>query len=147
MTDDLASVEQTQLESVVPSEASALTPEPAPEQTAAPEQTGEPMEVVSVDELLERLTADLETEEPQETEPAPAEVSQEPVEPAVVQVEGMNQVLGHMEVIEAELVHPALETPFEDYTVSEGLLLLLLVLLLLSWCVRMIKGGFSWLLW
>ena len=143
MSEDLTSVEQAQPEPSVP----VPMPEPTPIQTAAPEQTAEPVEVVSVDELVDRLTAGLETEAPEETEPVPAEVSQEPAEPAVVQVEGMDQLLDHMEVIEAELVHPALETPFEDYTVSEGLLLLLLVLLLLSWCVRMIKGGFSWLLW
>lgn len=143
MSEALTSVEQAQPEPSVP----VPMPEPTPIQTAAPEQTAEPVEVVSVDELVDRLTAGLEAEAPEETEPAPAELSQEPAEPAVVQVEGMDQLLKHMEVIEGELVHPALETPFEDYTVSEGLLLLLLVLLLLSWCVRMIKGGFSWLLW
>ena len=143
MSEDLTSVEQVPQETGVP----VPTPEPTPIQSAAPEQTAEPVEVVSVDELVDRLTAGLEAEAPEETEPAPAEVSQEPAEPAVVQVEGMDQLLDHMEVMEAEMVNPALETPFEDYTVSEGLLLLLLVLLLLSWCVRMIKGGFSWLLW
>lgn len=130
MTEDLTSVNQTG----APSETSVPTPE------ASPEQTAEPVQVVSVDELVERLTAAMETEEPAEPEAVPAE-------PVAAQVEGMDQLLEHMEVIEGELVHPALETPFEDYTVSEGLLLLLLVLLLLSWCVRMIKGGFSWLLW
>lgn len=134
MTEDLTSVEQHQPETGAPSETPVPMPEPAPEQTA------EPVQVVPVDELVDLLTAGMEAEEPVETEPVPAE-------PAVVQVEGMDQLLDHMEVIEAELVHPALETPFEDYSVSEGLLLLLLVLLLLSWCVKMIKGGFSWLLW
>lgn len=128
MTEDLTSVEQTQLVTGAPSET------PVPMSEASPEQTVEPVQVVSVDELVERLTTAMETETV-------------PSEPAAVQVEGMDQLLEHMEVIEGELVHPALETPFEDYSVSEGLLLLLLVLLLLSWCVRMIKGGFSWLLW
>ena len=42
--------------------------------------------------------------------------------------------------------HPLLTTNFEDYTVAEGLLLSLLLCVVGSWCVRMIKGGFSWLL-
>ena len=43
--------------------------------------------------------------------------------------------------------HPLMETPFEEYTVLEGLLLVLVLwLVVLNPCIRMIKGGFSWLL-
>ena len=43
--------------------------------------------------------------------------------------------------------HPLLTTPFADYTVTEGLLLLALLLAVVKSCVRMLKGGFSWLGW
>ena len=74
-------------------------------------------------------------------------VLSEPVEAGPMEIVGMDQVLKRLETIEAVMVHPALETPFAEYTVTEGLLLLLLVLVIASWCVKMIKGGFSWLLW
>lgn len=38
-----------------------------------------------------------------------------------------------------------LDTPLEEYTVSEGLLLMILFTLFVSACWRMIKGAFSWL--
>lgn len=41
--------------------------------------------------------------------------------------------------------HPMLTTSFEDYTVTEGLLLLLLLSLFACVCFRLLKGGFSWL--
>lgn len=41
--------------------------------------------------------------------------------------------------------HPALTTSFADYTVSEALLLFLLLAAFLSACARMLRGGFSWL--
>ena len=44
-----------------------------------------------------------------------------------------------------ELDRPFLTTSFEDYTVSEGLLLLILVLAVVMICVKMLKGGFYWL--
>ena len=40
---------------------------------------------------------------------------------------------------------PFLETQFDDYSVTEGLLLALVLLAFLSACVRIIKEGFSWL--
>lgn len=43
------------------------------------------------------------------------------------------------------LHRPALDTPFEEYTVSEALLLLILLTLVVRSCINMIKGGFSWL--
>ena len=49
--------------------------------------------------------------------------------------------------IKTAVVHPMMETPFADYSVTEGLLLVLVLwLAVLNPCIRMIKGGFSWLL-
>ena len=115
---------------------------PVEESAPAAEPT-QPVDVVSVDELLDRLTSETETAE---EDPAAAE-EELPVDTGPMEIAGMDQVLQHLETMEATMVHPALETPFEEYTVTEGLLLLLLVLVIVSWCVKMIKGGFSWLLW
>ena len=41
---------------------------------------------------------------------------------------------------------PFLYTPLDDYTVSEGLLLLIVVILFLNMLGRALKEGFSWLL-
>lgn len=41
---------------------------------------------------------------------------------------------------------PFLTTRFEEYSVTEGLLLMLLLFCFISSCVRMLKGGFAWLL-
>ena len=41
--------------------------------------------------------------------------------------------------------HPFLTTDFSDYSVSEGLLLLLLLFAVISFCVKLLKGGFYWL--
>lgn len=41
--------------------------------------------------------------------------------------------------------HPAMTTPFEYYSVTEAALVLLMVLETIKLCIRMIKGGFSWL--
>lgn len=38
-----------------------------------------------------------------------------------------------------------LEKPFSDYTVTEGLLLIIVLLLVLSQLMRAAKGGFHWL--
>jgi len=40
---------------------------------------------------------------------------------------------------------PFLTTSFEEYSVTEGLLLMLLILAVVMICVKMIKGGFYWL--
>ena len=40
---------------------------------------------------------------------------------------------------------PFLTTSFEEYSVSEGLLLMLLLALFVSLCWKMLKGGFYWL--
>lgn len=43
-------------------------------------------------------------------------------------------------------VHTAMDTPIEEYTVVEGLLLLLVVCVVVSWVAKIIRRGFSWLL-
>lgn len=125
--------------------------EPAPAPASEPEPT-QPVEVVSVDELVDRLTdAAAGTEDAAITQEPAAEDSEElvsePVDTGPLEIAGMDQVVRHLETMETTLVHSALDTPFEEYTVTEGLLLLLLVLLVVSQCMKMIKGGFSWLLW
>lgn len=52
---------------------------------------------------------------------------------------------GYTETVALTVDHPALTTSFEDYTVSEALLLLLLLFAFVSACARMLRGGFSWL--
>ena len=42
-------------------------------------------------------------------------------------------------------VHPAMTTPFVDYTVTEALLLFCLLFAFAAACVRILKGGFPWL--
>lgn len=41
--------------------------------------------------------------------------------------------------------HPAMTTPFTDYTVTEALLLFCLLFAFAAACVRILKGGFPWL--
>lgn len=36
-------------------------------------------------------------------------------------------------------------TPIDDYTVTEGLLLCILIVLIVQWLIRILKGGFWWL--
>ena len=50
-----------------------------------------------------------------------------------------------MDSVQQGLDHPAMTTSFQDYTVTEGLLLLLLLGAFVAACARMLKEGFSWL--
>lgn len=52
---------------------------------------------------------------------------------------------GPVVIVQEPPPRPLLTTPFSDYTVTEGLLLLLLLCLVAQSCIRMLKGGFSWL--
>lgn len=138
-------------------------PEPAPTQTPVLELPPDynpdapPLEVISVDELLERLQGEEET--PQEStasEPLPAD----PGDTLAVEIDpGTLAVLDRLSDIKRELVlvsdqladiqlhqiRPVLTTSFEDYTVMEGLLLLLLLAAFAAACVKILKGGLSWL--
>ena len=139
-----------------PAPASELEPMPDPDPVPEPEVPAAPVEVITVEDLLNRITGgNGETEEPlQETEEdagteAPAESSEAlPAEGAFegpVEVVGMDTVLERLETIQVAVDHPMLETPFADYTVVEGLLLLLLLSVFAAACVKMLKGGFAWL--
>ena len=71
-----------------------------------------------------------------------------PVEEALegpIEVIGMDTVLKRLEILQGVEDHPMLTTPFDDYTVTEGLLLLLLLSVFLSVCAKLLKGGFAWL--
>lgn len=63
--------------------------------------------------------------------------------------EGMTgDVDGIQEAVEGvrqALEHPVMTTSFQDYTVTEGLLLLLLLSAFIAACAKMLKEGFSWL--
>ena len=62
--------------------------------------------------------------------------------------EGLTERLSlrqQLERLEQTADHPMLATSFQDYTVTEGLLLALLLSVFISACVKMLKGGFAWL--
>ena len=59
----------------------------------------------------------------------------------------MDKLLTYAETVQQTLDHPALTTSFQDYTVTEGLLLLILLAAFAAACIRILKGGFSWLRW
>lgn len=149
-------------------------PDPAPDPTPPPvletppegEPAADPVEVISVDELLERLTQqeDAGVESPPE-EVVDAGAADIPVDPDPVslvldQVVGkllemgidLGKIEGHLKEIKTEVTvvadtvdHPALTTSFAEYTVTEALLLFLLLAAFLSACARMLRGGLLWL--
>ena len=98
-------------------------------------ETTSPVEVISVEDLLDHLAAAQEvTTEEEEAPPEPLEVA------------GTAETLQILQEIRQEVTaHPLLTTPFADYTVTEGLLLLLFLAVFLSWCGKMMRSGFSWL--
>lgn len=118
----------------------------------APEDPPVITEVISVDELLERLTLFIESQKEQEDEEA---IIEEPVEedPAPVEVfltdalyiDGIPELQTSLEAIQESVDHSFLTTPFEDYTTTEGLLLVFLILLFLCFCAKLLRGAFSWL--
>ena len=128
-------------------------PEPDPELPSEPEPAN-PLTVVSVDELIDRLVQSGQ-EEAEESPPADADelpeegdqtgdISTE-VDTGPMEIKGMDKLLTYAETVQQTLDHPALTTSFQDYTVTEGLLLL--ILLAAFACIRILKGGFSWLRW
>ena len=129
------------------------------------------MVVISVDEILNRLEArQAETRNAQEVAvlqdlPVPVEGGEITVIQEAVQAllsyfqESDNSLLSTIRdntgatkniatEIKASLAHPLLGTPFEQYTVIEGLLLVLVLWhVIVNPCIKMIKGGFSWFMW
>ena len=62
------------------------------------------------------------------------------------QSEPVTEVIQVIEIVELE--RPFMTTSFEDYTVTEGLLLLLLLFLFVKeFILKLLKGVFSWLNW
>ena len=62
------------------------------------------------------------------------------------QAEPVVEVIQVIEI--TDLDRPLMTTNFEDYTVTEGLLLLLLLFLFVKeFILKPLKGGFSWLFW
>ncbi len=140
------------------------TPEPTPSPTPAPavDQESAPP-VISVDDLLELLQGEDAAPAPSDelpTEELPAAEAVAPYDVPAVElgadalaiidaVRGMRNELilisDQLTEIQMTMDHPLLTTPFEDYTVSEGLLLLLLLAAFLSACCRLLRGGFKWL--
>ena len=131
------------------------TPPPVLELPPDDEPDAPPVEVISVEELLERLQT--ETGEPEES-PPPASAG--PGDTVAVEIDpGTLAVLDRLSGIQRELVQVSdqvadiqlhqiravLTTSFADYTVTEALLLFLLLAAFLSACARMLRGGLLWL--
>lgn len=142
-----------------PSPDPAPAPEPTPAPNPAPEpEPADPVTVVSVDELIDRLvqSTDPGEEAVDPDEPIPEEPVEETgegdillpeVDAGPMEIKGMDKLLTYAETIQQTLDHPALTTSFRDYTVTEGLLLFILLAAFAAACVRILKGGFSWLRW
>lgn len=168
MTDDIFETLEDLNEgftSLDPEPAPAPEPEPdlapPPEPDPEPEAPAGPVEVITVDDLLDRITGgsqdeeaagDGETEVPSQEEegtPLPGgDTELPPTEGTLegpIEVVGMDIALKRLEALQGVEDHPMMETPFEDYTVTEGLLLLLLLSVFVSICAKLLKGGFAWL--
>lgn len=49
-------------------------------------------------------------------------------------------------IVEAvDLDRPFMTTPFSEYSVLEGMLLLLVLITVIQMCIKIVKGGFWWL--
>ena len=162
-------MEEPETEELVPEE-SAPEEDPGADEAPFSEAESEepaPVEVISVEELLERLTASAEPEEGEAGEEAsepdeeadgenlPEEAEPEELPPPILEVtgqdggpvvvQGMEDAALSLEALQDTAIHPALTTPFEEYTVTEALLLLILLALFVSACARLLRGGFTWL--
>lgn len=142
---------------------STLEPQPTPEPVVPP------VEVITVDELVDRITqSGSASEEPGEL--AEGDSSEALADVPVVDPDPvsliLDQVLGKLvdvvidlgeikkdtgkiqentAAIAETLDHPALTTSFSDYTVTEALLLFLFLSAFIAACARMLRGGLSWL--
>ncbi len=141
-------------------ESEPTEPDPAPPPEPEPEVPAAPVEVITVDDLLDRLTGESqdggepgETENPAREEESGASEDGGAAGGGSMGEDGetvntfaqMDKVLEYLEIVQQTENHPMLTTPFEDYTVTEGLLLLLLLSVFVSACVKLLKGGFAWL--
>lgn len=142
-------MDEETVETVDTSGDSVLDPSPDPAPAA------DPVQVVSVDELINRLTsagedgeaAEDETEEPTPDEPSAADQF---FASALEDTTGQDTVQLLREIkteIQQLAPHDLMTTNFSDYTVTEGLLLLALIGGVASICIKMLRRGFSWLTW
>ena len=76
-------------------------------------------------------------------EPATETPTEEPAEEPVTETEDVTETVEVVEVTPES--RPFMTTDFADYTVTEGLLLILVLLIFLQACAKIVKGGFSWL--
>lgn len=94
---------------------------------------------------------EMNTANPEESAPSPDEAPEPEATPESdaateeMTVDELLERLAEVEQAQTAAERPLLTTPFEDYTVTEGLLLLLLLSVFVSACARMLKGGFAWL--
>lgn len=125
--------------------------------SSLPSETFTPVDVVPVDELIDRLLQSVQDgDNTGDTAQADDTGYEDPVEvydpvpdllaDAVVILRDIRNGMDNVESIEQVVNHPVLTTPFQDYTVTEGLLLLLLLFFFLKFCMDMIRRSFSWLL-
>ena len=62
------------------------------------------------------------------------------------QAEPVQEIIQVIEIVDID--RPLMTTSFDDYTVTEGLLLLLLLFLFVKeFIIKPLKGVFSWLTW
>ena len=135
--------------------AEPVQPDPEP---VVSDQTS--VQVISVDELIERLTTPSEEDQQTEEEQLPEETIEEEPEETEPSISDQFFASALEDQSGAETVQllteirntlqedrPFLTTDFEDYTVTEGLLLSLLLCVIVGKCIKMLKEGFSWLLW
>lgn len=163
-------------EEVVQTQDPVIEVPPEADSPPDPVPTTPPVEVVPVDELLDRLaellaerdaaSEDAETEQPVEIVDGDVDIDLPAADPVTAIVEhlldmiiNLGKIEGHLDEIEKDtneiqldvmtitqtLDHPALTTSFAEYTVSEALLLFLLLAAFISACARMLRGGLSWL--
>lgn len=135
-------------DTVVYDEGSAVSASLADSETTAEDvESASPVQVISVDELLDRLAvaADEQSEEAADDQTVDGEALEEDPEDTTAQ-DTLTVLMELREEVAAQF-HPALTTNFEEYSVGEGLMLLLFLSVFSSWLVKMVKGGFSWLTW
>ncbi len=119
----------------------ALEPEevilpPAPVEEEPVPEPASPLEVISVEDLLGRL----DQEEPQPLSPEDTGDIQ-----SGSQLDGelyTEEDTDTVELLQQTADHPMMETPFEAYTVTEGLLLLIFILLFLDFFLNLLRRWF-----
>ena len=111
-------------------------------------------QIIDVDEIVDRISEGLTktyTEEERQAQQEMAAafasgISGEMLLQSAQEEEWRSALMDEILEIKDDLtVHPLLTTEFSDYTVSEGILLLILLGCILRLCLQMLRGGFAWL--